>query len=448
MVVDYYKQNIQLYIILIFWVLVGMYGGYTIYGILPIFIYLMWKKELYEELLIGYFFILILSDNLDTRLVFAKNIKNIYIVLLAIFFLSNIEKFYPLNKLVRLFLPFFLFSIITMCSSISDPFFITSLQKTLSYFLSFLIVPNFFIKLFREKGPPFLKRFVLFCFSLLLLGLVMKYFLHNFVYMESGRYRGVLGNPNGMGIFAFLVFIIFYVVENFFPLLFEKRERIIIYAVILLTLYLTKSRNALFAVMIFYICQRFFSRSTFLGFILFLVMLLVAEVISSNLVSIIYALGLGEYFRVNTIQDGSGRYVAWNFAWKHIAENFFIGKGFAYNEYYMRQYYGFLSKLGHQGGIHNSFLTFWMDQGLIGLIIYLRSYILMFISAAKRNKYAFPIMFSITFTAIFESWLVGSLSAYAFLSMVIFALITSDEVAIGQQIERVEIEMERKKLIQ
>jgi hypothetical protein len=211
---------------------------------------------------------------------------------------------------------------------------------------------------------------------------------------------------------------------------------------------MTSSRNAVFAVLMYYLCQRFFSRSTFLGFILFLVMLLLAEIVSNNLTAIISSLGLADYFRINTLQDGSGRYIAWAFAWKQIQENFFIGKGFAYNEYYMRQYYDLLSKLGHQGGIHNSFLTFWMDQGLIGLLIYLRSYILMFISAAKRNKYAFPIMFAISFTAIFESWLVGSLSAYAFLVLVIFSIITSDEIVMARDFELAEWEIARKKQIQ
>ena len=94
----------------------------------------------------------------------------------------------------------------------------------------------------------------------------------------------------------------------------------------------------------------------------------------------------------------------------------------------MRQHYTQLEKLGHQGGIHNSFLTFWMDQGLIGLLIYLRSFFIMFLRAAHNTKFAFPIMFSVAFTAFFESWLVGSLSAFAFLAMLIFTLISSDEI--------------------
>jgi O-antigen ligase len=100
----------------------------------------------------------------------------------------------------------------------------------------------------------------------------------------------------------------------------------------------------------------------------------------------------------------------------------------------MRQHYGALLKLNHQGGVHNSFLTFWFDQGLVGLLIYLRSYVLVFIKSAKKTKYAFPAMFAISFTAFFESWLVGSLSAFAFMGVFIFTILTSDEIKPSEDI--------------
>jgi O-antigen ligase len=169
--------------------------------------------------------------------------------------------------------------------------------------------------------------------------------------------------------------------------------------------------------------------SPFLGFIIFVFAIMLTEIINNNFTSIILSLGLGKFFRVNTLEEGSGRYIAWDFAWNHIQQNFFIGKGFAYNEYFMRQNYKYLSKLGHQGGIHNSFLTFWMDQGLVGLILYISSYLVVFIKAAKSTKFAFPIMFAVSFTAMFESWLVASLSVFAFLITFIFTVITTEEIA-------------------
>lgn len=383
---------------------------------------------MYEELILGFLFILILSDSLDDSLSFAKNLKNIYIVILAVFFFFDTDNFQPLNKLYKIFFPFFIFAFCITLLSVNESFFYTSLQKTISFILLFMILPNFFTKLYRENGEVFLRRFVFFVITFLLIGFLLKYSNSDFVYLENGRYRGVLGSPNGLGLYGVLAFVFFYVLNDFFPALFGRYEKYAMYVIILISIYWSGSRNSVIAVLIFYLFQRFYVISPFFGLIMFFVALFLTEMITTNLTSIILWANLGDFFRINTLEEGSGRYIAWNFAWHQIQYNFFVGKGFAYNEYFMRQNYSFLSKLGHQGGIHNSFLTFWMDQGLIGLVIYLRSFILMFIKAAQKTRFAFPAMFAISFTAYFESWLVASLSAFAFLAMFIYTVLTSEEI--------------------
>jgi hypothetical protein len=427
-VLQYYRENISNFVLLGIWLIVGIYGGPLIYGLVPLCLFLLRRKDMNEEILIGYLFILILSDSKESSLEFAKSLKNIYITVLALFLFLNMNSFKPFNKFYKIFIPFFLISVVSMCFSVSDSFFFTSFQKTLSFFLSFLVIPNFVTKLYREFGVQFLKRFIMFGFTVLCFGFILELVAPDSALLLGSRFRGVFGGPNGLGVYCVLFFIITYVINDFFPELFSKNERIVIFGFILLTIYMTGSRNAIISVLIFYLFQRLFSLSPFLGFIMFLLTILVTEIISTNATTIILSLGLGQYFRVNTLEEGSGRYIAWDFAWKQIQNNFFIGKGFAYNEFYMRQHYGQLLKLNHQGGIHNSFLTFWMDQGLIGLLIYLWSYILTFIKGAQKTKYAFPIMFAISFSAFFESWLVGSLSPFAFLGMFIFTLITCDEI--------------------
>ena len=51
------------------------------------------------------------------------------------------------------------------------------------------------------------------------------------------------------------------------------------------------------------------------------------------------------------------------------------------------------------------------------------------IKAAQKTKFAFPIMFAISFSAFFESWLVGSLSPFAFMGMFVFSILTDDDIA-------------------
>ena len=430
----YLRENSQLYVIFIFWLITGMFGGPAIYGVLPLTIILMYRRDLFEELLIGYLFILILSDSSIPLLFFAKNVKNIYIVFLTIIYFARTDFFNADNAVFKLFIPFVIISAITMLLSIEDSYFFTSVQKTISFSLTLIVIPGFVVKLFKVHGPEFLRRLFYCILLMLIVGIVMKYLLPNLAMLNGSRYKGLFGGPNGLGIFCVLFFISFFILINYYKDLFSNQEQLLVFGIILISLIWSGSRNGLIAVFIFYLFQRFFGLSPFLGFLLFVIFLFVSELISSNATAIVNSLGLGEYFRVQTIEEGSGRYIAWAFAWKQIQHNFFIGRGFAYNEFYMRQHYGALLKLNHQGGVHNSFLTFWFDQGLVGLLIYLRSYILLFIKAAKKTKYAFPAMFAISFTAFFESWLVGSLSAFAFMGVFIFTILTSDEIKPSEEI--------------
>ncbi len=428
---DYFKESKQLYLILVSWLIIGSLSPVISYALIPLTMVLMYKKGLIEELLIGYVFILILSDNLDTTFEFAKNAKNIYVSLLAVFYFFNLEKFKPVNDLYKIFIPFFIFSCFTMLTSVGEPFFLTSLQKTISFALSFIVVPGYILRLYREQGILIFRNIIFFVLTTLLIGFVLKYMAPSLALIESGRYRGVMGNPNGIGIYCVLTYIFFFIINKFYPDMFSKNVQIVFLLAVFLSIYFSSSRNSIIAILIFLIFQRFFYLSPFLGFIIFLVIAIVANIVSTNLTQILESLNLSTLFRARTLEDGSGRYIAWEFAWKQIQKNFFVGKGFAYNEYYMRKNYHLLQRMGHQGGIHNSFLTFWMDQGLVGLLIYLRSFLLMFIKGAKKTNYAFPIMFAISFTAIFESWLVGSLSVFAFFSVCIFTVITSGEILPG-----------------
>jgi O-antigen ligase len=420
---EYYQENVQLYAILVFWLIIGMYGGPLIYAVLPLLLILMKRKGMYEEMFIGFFLVLILSDSYEHHLLFAKSAKNIYISALAVFFLFDRKVFYPFNPIYKLFIPFFLVSL--YCLFYSETI-VVSVQKTLSYFLLFLIVPNYFTKLYREKGSLLLRNIVFFAVTILIVSFLMIFINRTLVYPIGSRYQGVLGNPNGLGLFCFFTFLLFSLVQKIHKKLFSSHEIIIIYILIGFSLLLTGSRNSIIGVLIFMFFQKFYKISPFLGILMVIIIGFLTEIIGNHFSVIISSLGLGDFFRVKTLDNGSGRYVAWLFAWNHIQDSFFIGKGFGYDEHYMRSNWDLLSKMGHQGGIHNTFLTFWMDFGLIGLLIYLRSYFLAFIFAAKKTVYAFPILFAVTFTAVFESWLVGSLNPHTILFLLILTLISDD----------------------
>jgi len=430
-VVDYLKNNQQFWLIAIVWLLVGMYGGPIIWGLPPLTVLLMKKKKMYSELFFGFFFILILSDSRQYSLDFAESIKNVYVVLLALFIFFDFKEFQPFNRLIVRFIPFFLVAFLCLFYSEGGIFF-TSLQKTLSYLLIALIVPNYVFKLYREEGTAFLRNLVHFGTLILLVGLVLK-FIYPEVTTLQARYCGILGNPNGLGIFTILFFLIFSVVANYYPDLFLRKEKALIYICIYVSIILCGSRTALVGTLIFFIFQYFYRLSPFFGFIVFIIFLMVYQVITTNIEVIVIGLGIEEYFRIETLKSGSGRLVAWQFAWELIQDNMFFGKGFSYTDYIFKQNAGILGVRGHQGNAHNSYLTFWIDTGIVGLVLYLRAFLLSFFQAAKNTVIAIPLMYTIIFCSYFESWLTASLNPFTIQFFIILTIITSEEFKLGAE---------------
>src|SRR5690606_33617251 len=126
------------------------------------------------------------------------------------------------------------------------------------------------------------------------------------------------------------------------------------------------------------------------------------ELVTQNLVAIVEAIGLSEFFRIETLAGGSGRYIAWNFAWNAIQDNFWLGRGFAFDEWIMGQNQDFLSDLGHQGGVHNTYLILWLNTGIIGLALFVRALFLLFIKASKYLSVAFPVLWMVMFSIMLE----------------------------------------------
>jgi O-antigen ligase len=86
-----------------------------------------------------------------------------------------------------------------------------------------------------------------------------------------------------------------------------------------------------------------------------------------------------------------------------------------------------LNDLGHQGNVHNSYLTLWLNTGIIGLFLFARGFLLSFIKASKNTRIAFPVMFTVLFSANFESWMTASLNPITIQLLIILTILTSPE---------------------
>lgn len=439
--ISFIRNYIQFILILVLWTLLPFYAGavagHIIVGVSILF-FLM--RQNYLALFLGFFYILLLSDNLHEGLHFAKSFKNFYMLIFGMILFTNKEVFKPFSSIINQFIPFFLIAIFALQFSGKVDI---GIQKTLSYILLVITVPNFFRYLFNKYGTDFLKELVYFFLLIIIVGYFIKFINFDFAYIEGNRMRGMFGNPNGLGIFLFLFFSLYIIVVSFYPNLFSINERRFILIIVFAALILCSSRTAFFSIFILLFFSRIQNISPLLGLILLLAIIFSYEFLLGYIVNLVSYGGLQDYFRINTLQEGSGRFIAWGFAWEKIQNFFYFGGGLGNDEYIMRQHYDILTRLGHQGGVHNSFLTLWFDTGLIGLVLYFRGLFLAFIKGAKKSKLAIPFFYAVLFSITYESWIAGSLNPFTIVLFLSVTLLYEDEFVPNQDHNQLEIVNEK-----
>ncbi|MBX2982295.1 MAG: hypothetical protein KF843_06475 [Flavobacteriales bacterium] len=427
--IKFIRAHTSLWGLIAIWILVAAKAPILLYAVLPISVFLMRRSGMWQEMLFGFLLCAVLSD-MDPdihQMAVMKTAKYTYIVSLTLIVLMDQVRMRPMARIFGIFLPFFVYAFLPV---IASPVPVVAIQKTISYASVFLVIPNLVLFNYRRSGWPFLRNMVWFLVLILVAQQAMPYLGPEWWYTIDGRFRGFFGNPNGMALYCFLVFLLFSVVNYLRPQLFSRMAKLFIYGVLIYYLITCGARTALMSTLMFVLFIQFFRISTFLGIISFVAFIGIGELLASNLPAIITALGLEEYLRVDTIADGSGRYIAWQFAWQTINDQgfFLFGGGFENEAMVFLKAYRMLSALGHQGGVHNTYLAFWLNTGIVGLLLYFRSFALIFIKAGKNTPISFAIMFAVLFSILYESWLAGSLSPYTTLFLVILAIVAEDEI--------------------
>lgn len=427
------KSHRQMFTLIFVWVGITVFLTPLIYLVLPLSMFYYRAQDAWTDLLISVLLVLVMSD-MDPGIVPFRAIKSakygMMIAISIIYFLDS-ARFTPQANLFSYFLPFFAYALFPLVKSSEV---IEGVSKTISYGLLYLVIPNYVLMVFRRDGWEFFRNYFFFVILLLTLPYLLKYVNSWWVYM-GGRYHSLFGNPNGLGIFTFINFMLFSVCIHLNKKLFTFREKVLIYAVLVWMLIAAGSRTAVVASAMFFFFSRFFALSPFLGFIVFIAFAASIEYAQNNVVAIVEALGMQKFFRVETIEDGSGRYFAWAFAWEKInSEGFFLtGGGFGNDEWVMRHNYDFLRSQGHDGGVHNSYLTMWFNTGLIGIFLYFYGFLMAFITANKKSPIAFAVMFATLFSVLYESWLTGSLNPYSIGLLTILTLLTEDDIVFWEE---------------
>lgn len=435
------RENRYTVIFLILWLAIGRLAPTLLYVVFPVGVLLLRRVDHWQDILFGFIMCLVLSDSLRgiPGMQVVKSAKATYILALTLILFVDQARMQPMARVFSIFLPFFVYAFFPILAS-EVP--LTAIEKTLSYALLFLVVPNYVLYNFRRSGWPFFRNLVWFLVFVLLSQLLLPLIGNADEFYMVGRFNGYFGNPNGMAIFTYLTFVLFAVVRHLKPELFTRWDTLFIYGVLVYFLVTCGARTSLMSTLMFVFFVQFFRLSTALGIISFVAFVGISELLTSNLPVIITTLGLEEYLRVETLGDGSGRYVAWNYIWDQIMNHgyFLFGAGFE-NEYVlMHRAYRYLSALGHQGGAHNSYLALWLNVGIVGLILYFRGFALIFIKASKNTSIALAVMFSVLFSILYESWLAGSLNPYTILLLVILTIMSEEEIIGSLDQQEAEVE--------
>ncbi len=423
--IDFLKQNAQLVIMILVWAFCGLINTNLAIAVVTVCVLLMKQKGFYKELILGFLFILVMSDNRQPSAYYAANVKNIYVVLLALFYFFDRKNFSFKNTY---FIPFIFFFVAGAVSLTQAPAvnMSNSFQKTLSYILLLMVMPAYFIKSLNMYKESFLKDIFYFYSYILLVGILFIAVFPGSVFLV-GRFSGLYGNPNGIGIACTLFFLLIMMIRIKFPNLLSKNDLRMAYSLIAISVLLAVSRNTMMSILIYLLFARFYRMSFLAGFTILIVVAIAYQIVESNLVEIVKGLGLGDYLRADNIKDGSGRGLAWAVAWKTIQQQYMIGKGFAFDEWFFYENRHWLSARGHQGGVHNSWLALWLNTGIIGLICYAIGFFRTFIKAISKTRTAFAIMFAVIFSATFEAWLMGSLNPFHIMFILLMTIIFYDQ---------------------
>ena len=203
----YIKYNRQYINILTLWFIAGFIFSPILYILVPAVLFTLSGKNKYLIMFLSFWFILILSDA-KGGFESAATVKIFYILILVYFAFDN-KQLLKHNSLYQAFIPFIGISAISIVFS---PVIFTSIQKTLSYFLILFIIPPFVSYLLRTRKYLFLLGLVYTGVLTLLIGFAMKFVFPDFA-NYAGRFSGVFGNPNGLGIFSILFTMLWSIIK-------------------------------------------------------------------------------------------------------------------------------------------------------------------------------------------------------------------------------------------
>lgn len=392
----------------VFFVIISGVVGSFLGAIGSLLFVLMFLKEKIrlEFLFVLFIFTFFLGDNFSGPLGFANNLRYVVLGVSFLFLLP-----YKLGKdnLGNLILPFSVVAlIITLFFS---PIVMLASFRAVSFWIVALVVFKIF-KLNYQKNHNKLYDLLIVVFSLFVFFTVILMFLP-FGYLE-GRFKGLLGNPNGLGLLSLFLYAIISILKHKNETSFSKFYLRILLFFLVFFIILSGSRTAFMSIVSFEVILRTNKGAVMRIIAVLFVALCYLFISTVGVIEVIESLGLNQFLRVDTIGDASGRVVVWSAVWDEILRNPIFGKGIMYDNYFIAEYVD--QNIGdkaarHWGGVWSSYFSLLLDVGIVGFLVYVVFYIKMLSkSLYKQHAQAFIIICFLT--AITESWMASSMNAF------------------------------------
>lgn len=411
------ETGIIIYVLIqCFTIVYGANAAIFVMPALAIAAFLLTKKMLFP--FIALILLLPLSDSTFAFAKVALNIRPMLMLTITLLVILNQAIHPKTDWSVRGFIPYFLVLFLYLLA-VSNT---TNIFKALSYMLVIIVTPVVIKHMIEYEKQNFLQSLVLiytlvYIFSFITIGT-------NTSYQGYGRFSGIFANPNALGIFSFLFFMLTQIIFKYQPQLFTKKERYVVTILILAGLLFSRSRSGMFAIAIFWLSTFAYEKWRLKGLItVVLALFLLNTVVPYK--QIIAGVGLSGFLRLESLEKGAGRNVAFAAAWNQIKEKPIEGYGIGYAETYYKENQKKLNLKGHVGGIHNSFLWVWLELGLFGLLSFVYGWFSWFRKTFQYTDIILPVGIAVVFSVNIEPWLMGSLNHVLIQLIIILSLLSS-----------------------
>ena len=397
-------------------VLTGLGGGFELASIIfLIFLFLFKGINKIEFLFITLFTVFFLADNYQNF----SFLDNLRFVVLP----SSVVVLWKYNLFYKNFGNFFIpFTIIAVSVSFFSNLGVQSILRSLAFLIVPLVIFKFVSLLYSYNSIRTSEIIITFLFIYFSINLLFFFFPFINVYTD-GRFRGLTGNPNGLGMICYFCYCILTLISRRNLTTYTPYFFFIFKLILLILIIITSSRTSLIALLAFESFVRFINFNKFLLSVTFLFLIVIST--SINFSSLVQSLGLSSFLRVDSIVDFSGRLEVWNVALEEIKSFLLFGNGMSYDIFFINDYADRFvnSNERHWSGIWNSYLSLLLNVGVVGLVAYFYFWIKIYNKPSFSNL-SFPFVFGCLLIGITESWMNASMNAMTPLMLLFWAIQT------------------------